>query len=236
MRKLFASAAIAAVLVPASAMSESSDSLSIHMTGVMEDICTIQFEGGQSVQTGNVENARLRVAEDRAAVIFDLKVNNTDDPSIATEERGGIGRVARTTASFTADFFCNGDYQATIATTNGAFTNADPVFNEGDFTNQLGYRLDVTFDTDGETSNPDNLSIRANGTLGDTVGPIEGSQHDGVVTFAFQTGQNFAVGGAAKALIAGSYQEALTVSFVQDGTSPGAQFAAAPRQARFASN
>ena len=45
--------------------------------------------------------------------------------------------------------------------------------------------------------------------------------------FTLSTGQSQVVGGSGKALIAGLYQEGITISMYQDGTSPAKSFSVA---------
>jgi hypothetical protein len=231
MRKLLASAATLAVMAPMVASAESADSLAIQMNATVEDICTIAFTDADPTSSGlTAFSATVDQAGDSAQVFGEVTIQNSDDPSLDT-----IGDIDDFTVVFTANFFCNGDYEATIATTNGGLLNADDVNNTANFSNKLGYTVSTTFDATAETENPI-LTLNADG-VATSVGPVTGSQHNGVITVTVSSGQSNVIsdGGATDAslnLISGLYEDAMRITFAQDGFVPSAAFTiAAPDQA-----
>ena len=225
----FAAAAMV-VSIPAFAVAESEDSLSIQMAATVEDVCTVTFNGAVGTLNGGGAGSTgftVTAGQDTATLDLAFEILNTDDPLSDT-----IGDIEDITALISAQLFCNGDYQATIQAANGAFLNADLVTNATDFSNALGYTVTTLFDvTDGIDGDPLGLTLNAAGTPLQSVVDT-GTQHNGQILFTISTGQlnviaNGGVGPGTDSglnLIAGLYTEAMTMSFVQDGVIPPISF------------
>ena len=234
MKKLLATAAVAALMTPFAAMAESEDSLSIQMAATVEDVCTVAFDSaagtvagngatGGALNTATVTNAGVGTANPGTAEVqFATLIANSDDPLSAT-----IGDIDTVTITLTAELFCNGDYDASIDFANGVFQNTVPVTNITDFSNQLAYNVTVSFDTD--SANPPFDSLAQDSLAGDQLNLPGGSQHRGQISIQIVTGQgdvvdNTGVRDSDHNLIAGLYTEAMTLSFVMDGVIPAVSF------------
>ena len=230
MKKLLATAAVAALMTPFAAMAESEDSLSIQMAATVEDVCTVAFDddvtsntltgSGANLGAGGTNGVVTTGLGDTATVDFATEILNSDDPLQDT-----IGDITDVQILITAELFCNGDYNASIDAANGLFQNTEGVVNTADFSNQLAYDVNVTFDTDSAASNP---ALTPFDSLLDPTLNVAGSQHRGQILIEINTGQDDVVSGGARSaahnLIAGLYTEAMTLSFVMDGAIPAVSF------------
>ncbi|MEM6624048.1 MAG: hypothetical protein AAF674_17635 [Pseudomonadota bacterium] len=233
MKKYLAAAALTAVsIVPMSANAETQDALTMQLSGIMPDICTAKFQAPTAAQRGGflgfdrIDNAQATLINDNDGLqaSFAFNVPNQTDPSDDT-----VGEINAPFIRMTADFFCNGAYSLTIQAANGAFVNSETVTNTAQFSNQLNYVLNI--DIEGRARIAQEFA-------GETAAQeivTNGVEIDGDIVFRLQTGQGRVEGGEDKKLIAGLYQEAITLSFVQDGTSPAIAFVNAPA-ASFAAN
>ncbi|MEM1159450.1 MAG: hypothetical protein AAGJ28_00830 [Pseudomonadota bacterium] len=220
MKKFLAAAALTAVsIVPMSATAETQDALTMQMAGVMPQICTAQFKTPNAGQISGVARDRRVLTNDsdglQAAFLFD--VQNQTDPSDDT-----VGEIERIVMRSRADFFCNGAYTLTIEPANGALINQTSVSNTAEFSNQLNYRLTIDIGDEPRIVRDFTGSVAQDNVVSG------GAEFDGDIVFRFVTDQSAVDGGADKKLIAGLYQEAVTLSFVQDGDSPAAAFTNAP--------
>ena len=216
MKKLLATTAVAVLMTPFAALAESEDSLSIQMAATVEDVCTVAFDDITGTVTGNgatgtASNSVVTTGlGDTATVDFATEILNSDDPLQTT-----IGDITDVQIQISAELFCNGAYNASIEATNGRFQNTDTVTNVLDFSNQLAYDVNVTFDTNTEGDNP---ALTPFDSLASPTLNVAGSQHRGQILIEINTGQDDVVDTAANLrspthnLIAGLYTAFGTVT------------------------
>ena len=139
--KKFSAIALALVVgAPTFAAAENNDSMEVRIAGTVEDICTVAFDSGtaEAVVTGGATTPAT-LSDDLATASFDTFIDNSDDPLDPS-----IGDISLVTITLTAELFCNSVYGAQIEATNGALVNSDALVNNVDFSDRLGYDVQVT--------------------------------------------------------------------------------------------
>lgn len=202
MRKLLASAALTALAVPTMALAESSDTLTINLSGELEAICTAEFEEAASSigSTGGVAGT-VEVEGDTATATFAFNVENANEPTADAT----IGRISSVTGTFVVDVFCNNDFTLNMASANGAMVHSgdDGLENTAAFADELEYELQVSglFGVVGapelDTAEGTELDVNANETDADVIFSLSAEQ-------------------GALPLISGTYEDTITLTFTHD--------------------
>ncbi len=195
MKKLFLTTAVATLAFSSNAaFAEDTDTLTVNMTGNVEQICTAVPKPGFAGSNFNGGSGSYTPADDTVNVLFDFGIDNTDDPTQAN-----VGQTNQAFFSVAFDTFCNDDFTVTATPSNGAFNNAASA--PTGFTNTLPYGM--TFKKIGVAS----LSV---GNVAATTYTLSGPAFDGTTQIDFN------VKPSTVAPVAGDYSETMTVTFAAD--------------------
>jgi hypothetical protein len=195
MKKLLAaSAAITALMASTSAFAESTDVITVNMTGNVQQICTAVPVSTIQGQNWNGGSGTLTTSDDNVNVAFNFGIANTDDPTLTS-----IGQTGQAYFSIGFKTFCNDDFTVTVQSDKGAFTT--PAAAPAGFVNSLPYGY--TLKTIGGTSVVVNTASTAEVPL--SSAPFNG-----------QTQIDVNVKPSTTPPVAGDYTEKMTITFAAD--------------------
>lgn len=123
-------AASVAALSSTGALAESTDTVTVNMTGNVEQICTAVPNTG--IAGSNVAGLNYSAADDNVNVTYNFGIANTNNPTLST-----IGQTNQAFFSVGFKTFCNDDFTVTVQPENGTFAN--PATAPAGFVNALPY-------------------------------------------------------------------------------------------------
>ncbi|MEM6624049.1 MAG: hypothetical protein AAF674_17640 [Pseudomonadota bacterium] len=188
------------------------DSATLRLTGYVADTCVVR--GVPTVNAAGTAGYRAAVAADQAQIAFRFDVANRTDPS-----RSDIGSISSGQIDVEFDLYCNDYFQFTVESANGGLVRGGDAPTSSAFTGRLDYDVSVRF-ASGHVSQA--TATGATMLIDDETVPPQ--RDKATMTVAFDNPAGARLG-------AGLYQEALTLSFIQDGATPPSSFRGAAQSA-----